>query len=308
MYQTDLSVNVGGLRMKNPVMPASGTYDYFENNANVFAMEELGAIVLKSVHRHPRPGNKVPRMAEVEGGMINAVGIPSEGIEEYIHNKAERARYAALNVPVVLSLSGSRAEDYAQSVKLLCGHDAHIAALELNLSCPNVGTGLAFASDPMVLKGVVSGARAHTALPLFVKLSPNVADIVPMVRAAEQSGADAVIISNTVMGMVIDIEKQRPYLGNIMGGLSGPCIKPVVMRMVYQAYKVAKIPIIGCGGITCWQDAVEYILAGATALQVGCGNFANPMLMVEAIKGIDGYLRQKGCRSLCEIRGKAHRT
>lgn len=303
MYKTDLHVKIGDLKLKNPVMPASGTYGYFDENANVFSMDKLGAIVVKSVHRNFREGNPGPRIVEVEAGMINAVGIPSEGIDKFISNKLNLL--AELKTPVIVSISGSDAKDFIESARIL-NDRAEVAAVELNLSCPNVGSGLQFASDEVLLGRVVEGVRAVTSLPVISKLSPNITDIRKTAMIAEECGSNAVTIANTFISMKIDIDRQKPVLGNIMGGLSGPAVKPIVMRMVYQVWEVVKIPIIACGGITCWEDAIEYILAGATGVQVGCANFVNPYSMVEIIEGIDDYLFQKGYKSIDEIRGIAH--
>ena len=303
MYQTDLTVAIGGLTLKNPVMPASGTYDYFDCNANVFPMSDLGAIVMKSVHRYERTGNPSPRIVETLGGMINAVGIPSCGIESFMERELDH--YCQLDTPIILSLSGSQAEDYEQSVQIVA-NDSRLAALELNLSCPNVGSGLPFSSDIALLGDVVTRVRKQTKLPLLVKLTPNITDIRVSAKASEDAGADAVVVSNTFRAMKIDIQKKRPVLGNISGGLSGPVIKPQNMFLVYQTYESIKIPIGACGGISCWQDAIEYFMAGASAIQVGCCNFTNPMCMVEVIEGIDQYLKDNSYTSLSEIRGLAH--
>lgn len=302
MEQIDMRVRLGGLELKNPVMPASGTYDYFECNANVFPMSRLGAVMVKSVHRNPRSGNPAPRITEVLGGMINAVGIPSAGIEEFMSLRLPQ--YAQLETPVILSLSGNTPEHYYESAEIVA-NDARIGAIELNLSCPNVGTGLPFSSDPQLLRQTVSEVRRRTTLPLFVKLSPNVTSICETAQIAEACGADAVTIANTYRAMKIDISTQKPVLGNISGGMSGPAIKPQTLFLVYQAYKTLHIPIIACGGITCWQDAVEYLLAGASALQVGCINFVDPMAMAEIIDGLAHYMSCHGYRSLDEFRGNA---
>ncbi len=304
MYKTDLSVKINSLELKNPVMPASGTYDYFEDNADIFPMNNLGAIMLKSIHRRPRTGNKPPRIAEVTGGMLNAVGIPSAGIEYFLQSGSLQ-QYETLDVPIIISISGNSPIDYVEICKMLEGNSS-LAAIELNLSCPNVGTGLQLSSDEVLLGRTVQAVRAVSSFPLLIKLTPNVTDIRKTARIAEECGADAVTIANTYMGMKIDIHKKKPVLGNIMGGMSGPAIKPLTMRMVYQAFTVLNIPIIACGGIMNFSDAVEYILAGATAVQVGAGNFVNPMLMKEVIDGIDDYLFNNGYKSLTEIRGVAH--
>ena len=303
-YRTDISVKIKGAEFKNPVMPASGTYDYFDCNANLFPMSELGAVMVKSVHREVRLGNPGPRITEVLGGMINAVGIPSRGIEHFIEHDIDK--YKTLGAPVVLSLSGSRVEHYIESLRIVA-NDKRITAVELNLSCPNVGNGLPFSSDTEVLRDLVMAARGNTELPMFVKLTPNVTDIRESAKTAEESGADAITVSNTSRAMKIDIKKQKPVLGNISGGMSGPAIKPLNMFLVWQAYTSVSIPIIASGGVACWQDAVEYILAGASMVQVGCSNFANPLCMTEVIDGIDKYAYEHGYKSLSEMRGIAHR-
>lgn len=303
MSKTDLSVALGALRLQNPVMPASGTYDYFEENMNLFPLERLGAVMLKSVHRYPRPGNKPPRIAEVSSGMLNAVGIPTVGIERFI--REELPKYRRLQTPVIMSISGSRAEDYTESVAMAEG-EAGISALELNLSCPNIGTGLQFASDEAVLGNLVGACRKAGSRPLWIKLSPNVTDISRMAQICEARGADAVTIANTFMGMKMDIEGQKPALGNLAGGLSGPCIKPLILYMVYRTYQRVGIPIIASGGVATWRDGVEYLLAGASALQVGSANFANPLAMAEIIQGLDDYLYRKGISALKEIIGKGN--
>lgn len=304
MYKTDLSVTISSAKFKNPVMPGSGTYDYFDNNANVFSMDELGAVMVKSVHRLVRPGNPGPRIAETCGGMINAVGIPSIGIEAFMEHELEH--YATLGAPVVLSISGSEEKHYAEALDVI-NNDKRITAIEMNLSCPNVGTGLAFSANEESLRRTLSNARSHTSLPVFVKLTPNVTDIRITAKAAEDEGADAITVSNTFRAMKIDIDKKKPFLGNISGGLSGPAIKPQNMFLVWQAYDVVNIPIIASGGISSWQDAIEYVMAGASMLEVGCYNFVNPMAMPEIINGIDDYLYNNGYKSLNDIKGIAHK-
>ena len=288
-YLTDLSVELGGAVFKNPVMPASGTYDYFENNADCFPVSELGAVMIKSVHRLRRPGNPGPRIAEVCGGMLNCVGIPSVGIEAFLRD--ELPRYENIGTQVILSISGSEPVHYAEIAELV-GDDPRIAALEMNLSCPNVGSGLPFSSDPQLLYDTVRQTRQRTTLPLYAKLSPNVTDIRVSCRAA---------------AMTIDIQKRRPYLGNLSGGMSGPAVKPMNMFLVWQAYETVHIPIIACGGIASWRDAVEYLMAGASAVQVGSCNFNNPMTMHNIIHDLDSYLHRNGIASVRELCGAAHK-
>lgn len=303
-YLTDLSVELGGAVFKNPVMPASGTYDYFENNADCFPVSELGAVMIKSVHRLRRPGNPGPRIAEVCGGMLNCVGIPSVGIEAFLRD--ELPRYENIGTQVILSISGSEPVHYAEIAELV-GDDPRIAALEMNLSCPNVGSGLPFSSDPQLLYDTVRQTRQRTTLPLYAKLSPNVTDIRVSCRAAEDAGADALTLSNTFRAMTIDIQKRRPYLGNLSGGMSGPAVKPMNMFLVWQAYETVHIPIIACGGIASWRDAVEYLMAGASAVQVGSCNFNDPMTMHNIIHDLDSYLHCNGIASVRELCGAAHK-
>ena len=303
-YLTDLSVELGGAVFKNPVMPASGTYDYFENNADCFPVSELGAVMIKSVHRLRRPGNPGPRIAEVCGGMLNCVGIPSVGIEAFLRD--ELPRYENIGTQVILSISGSEPVHYAEIAELV-GDDPRIAALEMNLSCPNVGSGLPFSSDPQLLYDTVCQTRQRTTLPLYAKLSPNVTDIRVSCRAAEDAGADALTLSNTFRAMTIDIQKRRPYLGNLSGGMSGPAVKPMNMFLVWQAYETVHIPIIACGGIASWRDAVEYLMAGASAVQVGSCNFNDPMTMHNIIHDLDSYLHRNGIASVRELCGAAHK-
>lgn len=303
-YLTDLSVELGGAVFKNPVMPASGTYDYFENNADCFPVSELGAVMIKSVHRLQRPGNPGPRIAEVCGGMLNCVGIPSVGIEAFLRD--ELPRYENIGTQVILSISGSEPVHYAEIAELV-GDDPRIAALEMNLSCPNVGSGLPFSSDPQLLYDTVRQTRQRTTLPLYAKLSPNVTDIRVSCRAAEDAGADALTLSNTFRAMTIDIQKRRPYLGNLSGGMSGPAVKPMNMFLVWQAYETVHIPIIACGGIASWRDAVEYLMAGASAVQVGSCNFNDPMAMHNIIHDLDSYLHRNGIASVRELCGAAHK-
>ncbi len=303
-YLTDLSVELGGAVFKNPVMPASGTYDYFENNADCFPVSELGAVMIKSVHRLRRPGNPGPRIAEVCGGMLNCVGIPSVGIEAFLRD--ELPRYENIGTQVILSISGSEPVHYAEIAELV-GDDPRISALEMNLSCPNVGSGLPFSSDPQLLYDTVRQTRQRTTLPLYAKLSPNVTDIRVSCRAAEDAGADALTLSNTFRAMTIDIQKRRPYLGNLSGGMSGPAVKPMNMFLVWQAYETVHIPIIACGGIASWRDAVEYLMAGASAVQVGSCNFNDPMTMHNIIHDLDSYLHRNGIASVRELCGAAHK-
>ena len=305
MAEIDTSVVIGNLRMKNPVMPASGAYDYYENNAGLFPMSDLGAIMLKSIHHDIRPGNKPPRIAETPSGMLNAVGIPSIGIHAFINGEYLRNKYRPLGAPIVVSVSAGSAKDLRTCCELLDDSE-DVAAIEMNLSCPNVGTGLQLSSDEGLLRECVTEARKGTRHTLIAKLSPNVTDIRKMAKISEDCGADAVTIANTYMGMKIDINSKKPFLGNVQGGLSGPAIKPLTLHKVYQAYQVVSIPIIGCGGIMCAEDAIEYILAGASAVQVGAMNFVDPMVMPKVIKGIEAYMEANDFPDIASFRGLAH--
>ena len=302
-YLTDLSVELGGAVFKNPVMPASGTYDYFENNADCFPVSELGAVMIKSVHRLRRPGNPGPRIAEVCGGMLNCVGIPSVGIEAFLRD--ELPRYENIGTQVILSISGSEPVHYAEIAELV-GDDPRIAALEMNLSCPNVGSGLPFSSDPQLLYDTVRQTRQRTTLPLYAKLSPNVTDIRVSCRAAEDAGADALTLSNTFRAMTIDIQKRRPYLGNLSGGMSGPGMFPLAVRMVYQVYEAVSIPIVGMGGVTTAEDVIELMLAGATAIGVGAANLVEPYACKTIIENLPAVMERYGMENLTEIIGGAH--
>lgn len=305
MAAIDTSVTIGSLRMKNPVMPASGTYDYFEDNADLFPMTELGAVMLKTIHHDVRPGNKPPRIAETTAGMLNAVGIPSIGIHAFVQNGLLAKKYRQLNTPIIVSVAGGSPEDLRECCELLDDSE-DVAAIEMNLSCPNVGTGLQLSSDETLLRNCVTEARKGTRHTLIAKLSPNVTNIAKMAKISEDCGADAVTIANTYMGIKIDIRKKKPFLGNTQGGLSGPAIKPLTLLKVFQTYKAVRIPIIGCGGIVTAEDAVEYILAGASAVQVGAANFVDPLAMLKVIQGIESYMTENGFPDIRSFRGLAH--
>lgn len=305
MAEIDTSVVIGNLRMKNPVMPASGAYDYYENNAGLFPMSDLGAIMLKSIHHDIRPGNKPPRIAETPSGMLNAVGIPSIGIRAFINGEYLKNKYRPLGAPIVVSVSAGTAKDLRTCCELLDDSE-DVAAIEINLSCPNVGTGLQLSSDEGLLRECVREARKGTKHTLIAKLSPNVTNIAKMAIISEENGADAVTIANTYMGIKIDINTKKPFLGNTQGGLSGPAIKPITLYKVFQAYNVVHIPIIGCGGIMCAEDAIEYILAGASAVQVGAMNFVDPMVMPKVIKGIEAWMEKNNFPDIASFKGMAH--
>ncbi|MEW6244800.1 MAG: dihydroorotate dehydrogenase [Bacillota bacterium] len=296
-------VALGPLTLKNPVMPASGTFGYGEENAGAFDPGELGAVVAKSVRLEPAPGNPPPRLVETPAGLINAVGIPSEGVDAFIRDQMPLLRQTG--TVVIVSIAGSTAPQYGELAARLSKVPG-IDALELNLSCPNIGHGLPFAQDPGLLAEAVSAARSNTGLPIIAKMSPNVTDIAAMSKIALDAGADILAIANTVNAMVIDIWKRQPVLGNVAGGLSGPAIRPIAVRNVWRVYEQLEAPIIGSGGIATWQDAVEFLLAGARAVAVGVANFINPNAMKEIIEGIQRYLDSQGFESVEDIIGLAH--
>ena len=301
----DLQVHMGPLTLKNPVMPASGTYGYGSENIGCFDLSEIGALVTKSVSLSPRPGNPPPRIFETASGVLNAVGIPSEGVEKFCSGQLPILRH--YDTSLIVSVAGSSMADFAAVAEIL-SLEPGIDALELNLSCPNLGDGIPFASDPGKLKDVLRAVRRTTELPLIAKLSPNVSDISEMARVVEAEGVEIVCLANTLVGMAIDIKTRRPVLGNRVGGLSGPAIKPVAVRMVYEVSQAVNIPVIGVGGIMEAAAAVEFMLAGASAVQVGVANFYNPMTMVEIRDGIARYLEENGFSSVSEIVGLAWKS
>jgi dihydroorotate dehydrogenase (NAD+) catalytic subunit len=305
MKKVDLTTRLAGLKLKNPVITSSGTYGFGEEYADFYPPAVLGGITVKGITPLPRLGNPVPRLAETPCGMLNAVGLENPGLEEFL--KSCLPRLKELETAVIVNISGFSLEDYALMASSM-PEDSCIAALEVNISCPNIKHGgMAFGTDPRSAEEVLKVTRKHTKLPLIAKLSPNVTDIAEMAKAAEAGGADIISLINTLLGMRIDINTGKPVLANIMGGLSGPAVLPVAVRMVYQVFQAVKLPIIGMGGISNWQDAVEFMLAGASAVSVGTANFVNPLAPVEIIDGLEKYCLQKGYGSIREIVGLAHR-
>jgi len=304
-----LETKLNGLTLRNPVLTASGTYGFGEEYAPYCSASQLGAITVKGITPLPRLGNPVPRLAETPAGLLNAVGLENPGLEEF--RKTYLPRLALLNTAVIVNISGFSVEDYA----LLAGaleessaeHGNCIKALEVNISCPNIKHGgMAFGTDPQSAEQVIKTVRENTKLPIIAKLSPNVTDITEIAKAVESGGADIISLINTLLGMSIDIDTQRPVLANIFGGLSGPAIKPVALRMVYQVYEAVKIPLIGMGGITTWQDAVEFMLAGASAVSIGTANFVDPLAPLDILHGLVDYCEQRGYESCSELVGLAH--
>ena len=296
-----LQVNLGSLKLKNPVIAASGTFGYGEEYSGIIPLEALGGIVTKGLSLEPRQGNPPPRLAETPAGMLNAIGLENVGLEIFLQEKLPFLRKA--RCPVLVNIFGSTVEEYAELAKRLSAVDG-IAGLEVNISCPNVKAGGAiFAAEPKTVYKVISKIRRATSSFLMVKLSPNVADIGKIALAAEEAGADAVSLINTLTGLAIDVQTRTPVLGNITGGLSGPAIKPIGLRMVWQVAQVVRIPVVGIGGIVTAKDALEYLIAGATAIQVGTAHFIDPRAGLKIIEGISGYLKANGIPNLSSLIG-----
>jgi len=294
----DLSVRIGSLTLANPVMPASGTFA--ESLIQAIDFNRLGAFVTKTITRELRTGNPLPRVVERAGGLINSIGIPSKGVPYFINETLPH--YAPYRPPLVVSISAPTAEDFAQLATELTR--AGVAAIEANISCPNIEEdGKAFAMRASSTEAVVRQLRAATPLPLWVKLTPNTGELPDVARAAEAAGADAVVVANTILAMAIDLTTFKPCLGNVMGGLSGPAIKPIVLRQVYQCARTVKIPVIGCGGISTTEDAVEYMLAGATAVQVGTATFVQPAAMTTIIDGLTKFCERRDISRVADLIG-----
>ncbi len=297
----DLKVNIKGLSLKNPVMTASGTFGYGEEFADFIDLNRLGAIIVKGTTINHREGNPYPRMVETPSGMLNAVGLQNKGVNYFIEHIYPRIK--DLDTEIVVNVSGAKVEDYVAVCEMLDGMDK-IHAIELNISCPNVKQGgMAFGTTCAGASQVVKAARNAYGKTLIVKLSPNVTDISEIARAVEAEGADSVSLVNTFLGMAIDTETRRPYLSTITGGLSGPCIRPIAVRMVYQVAHSVKIPVIGLGGIMNGRDAIEFMLAGATAVQVGTANFVDPSVTMKIIDYMEEYLQRHNISSIREIIG-----
>ncbi len=297
----ELNVNIGSLKLKNPVMTASGTFGYGIEYADFMDISRLGGIFVKGTTIQPREGNAYPRMAETPSGMLNAVGLQNKGAHHFAETIYPQIKDIDTNM--IVNVSGSSIETYVECAEVIATLDK-IPAIELNISCPNVKQGgMAFGVTCAGAAEVVKAVRKVYHKPLIVKLSPNVTDITEIARAVEAEGADAVSLINTMLGMAIDVEKQKPILSTVTGGLSGPCVKPVALRMVWQTYKAVNIPIIGLGGIANWKDAVEFILAGATAIQIGTYNFVDPTVGIKVIDGINDYCDRHGVHSIQELIG-----
>lgn len=297
----DTGVNIGEWRLANPIMTASGTFGYGEEFSPFVDLSSLGAIVVKGISLNPRPGNPPPRVVETASGMLNAIGLQNVGVDRFISEKMEMIR--KLGAEVVVNILGDSLEDYRELATRLADVEG-IAAIEVNISCPNVKKGgVAFGTDPSMAAKVAEVVGRQSSRPVIIKLSPNVTDITVIARAVEEAGATAISLINTLIGMAIDIKTAKPKLANVIGGLSGPAIKPVALRMVYQVASTVKIPVIGIGGITSLEDVIEFMMAGATAVQIGTANFINPAVSGELVRGLSKYLEDTGRKTAAELIG-----
>ncbi len=297
----NLKVKLGGLELKNPVMTASGTFGFGEEFEDFINIDNLGGILVKGTTRHHREGNPYPRMAETPAGMLNAVGLQNKGVEYFCSDIYPRIKHYDTNI--LVNVSGSVIQDYVETAEMINELD-HIPAIELNISCPNVKEGgMAFGTSCLSAASVVKEVRKVYKKHLMVKLSPNVTDITEIATTVEAAGADSVSLINTLLGMAINAETRKPILSTITGGLSGPCVKPVALRMVWQVFNAVNIPVVGMGGIMNATDAIEFMLAGASAIQIGTANFINPMITEEVVKGIEAYLQRHKINDINDIIG-----
>lgn len=302
MADKRLHTNLAGIYMNTPVLTASGTFGFGEEFAEFVDLSRLGGVMVKGTTLKPRRGNEGVRITETPGGMLNCIGLENPGVDVFLQETLPRL--ANYNMNVIVNISGSTVEEYGILAEML--DVPGVAAIELNVSCPNVKEGgIVFGTDPKAAAAVVKEAKAHTKKPVILKLSPNVTDIVTMAKAVEDAGADIISLINTLMGMEINIHTQKPTLGNVTGGLSGPCVKPVALRMVYQVAKAVNVPLIGMGGISCAEDAIEFLLAGASAVAVGTANFNDPAVTMKICDGISDYLAQRHLESVQDIIGAA---
>lgn len=300
-YQPDLRTKIGTLELKNPVIAASGTFGYGQEFNSLIDLNLLGAVIVKGISFKPRPGNPPPRIVETPCGMLNAIGLANIGLDEFIKEKLPF--FDKTDTNVIVNIYGHNIEEYGELADALNNVDG-VSALEVNISCPNVECGgMAFGTDPDVSARVTEKVVKNTDKPVIVKLSPNVTDIRPIAQAAENAGAHAISLINTLTGMAIDVESRSPKLANISGGLSGPAIRPVAVHMVYQAVESVDIPVIGVGGIMDYRDALEFLIAGASAIQVGTANFVNPGSTIDIINGIRSFCLEKGIERISELIG-----
>jgi dihydroorotate dehydrogenase (NAD+) catalytic subunit len=295
--------NKRGLLLANPVMTASGTFGYGTEYSHIFDIQRLGAIVCKGTTLEPREGNPQPRLAETPCGLLNSIGLQNIGVKALIKEKAPI--WASWRVPVIVNIVGETVDDYAQLAEKLDGV-AGISGLEINIGCPNIKAGGAeFGAKPETAAEVTAAVKAATSLPVLVKLTPNTTDIAEVAKAVAEAGADAISLINTLKGMAIDITRRRPLLGGITGGLSGPAIKPVALCMVYEVASAVDVPVIGCGGITTASDALEFIMAGASAIQVGTASFTNPSAPLDVLEGIEQFMEKEGIEDITDLIGAA---
>lgn len=300
MSNVNTKVNICGVEMKNPVTTASGTFGSGREFSEFVDLNKLGAVTVKGVASEPWKGNNAPRIAEVYGGMLNSVGLQNPGAEYFIINDIPFLRQ--FDTKIIVNICGHSIEEYCKAAEMLS--DSDVDLFELNISCPNVSQGgITFGTVPSMAEKVVSEVKKYCKKPLIVKLTPNVTDITEIAKAAVSGGADGLSLINTLLGMKIDIKRRKPVLFNKVGGFSGPAVKPVAVRMVYQVCKAVNVPVIGMGGISNYEDAIEFIMAGATAVAVGTANFNNPFATVEVVEGIEKYMIENGIKDLSEIRG-----
>lgn len=300
MYDVDLGVNIAGLKMKNPVIAASGTFGFGREFSEYMDLNSLGGISVKGLTLQPRPGNAPPRIAETPAGILNSVGLQNPGVEAFIKNEIPFLRQ--FNTAIIANIAGNTIEDYCSMAEILS--DADIDAIELNVSCPNVKAGgVAFGNSMAGIGNITKSVKKYCKKPLIVKLTPNVTDIKEIAAAAEAAGADGLSLINTILGMAIDVHRRKPILANNMGGLSGPAVKPVAVRMTYEVCKTVKIPVIGMGGISTGEDAIEFILAGASAVMVGTASFINPQACKLVAEGIEDYLVKHKYSKVTDIVG-----
>ena len=300
MNRFNLTVQIGKLQLKNPVMPASGAFGH--EMENIFNFNHLGAVVPKSITKYPRGGNETPRVCEVNGGMINSIGIQSKGLTYYLNNIIPA--YKHYDTPLIASISADSIDEFAEVAEII-GKEKGISAIELNISCPNLkDDGQAFGMDAETSHELVKKVKKVTDVPIITKLTPNVTSIQEIAIACEEAGSDGLNVANTILAMAIDIHTRKPKIGNGMGGISGPAIKPIIVRMIYQVRQVCSIPIIGCGGVMNADDAIEMILAGATAVQVGTASFISPTALIDILEGIKSYMTTYNIMDINELVGK----
>ena len=296
----DLQVQLGRLQLANPILVASGTFGYAREMAGLVDLARLGGILPKTITREPRIGNRPWRTVETTGGMLNAIGLDNDGIEAFV---AHHLPYlATVGSPIIVSIAGCDYDDFVALAGRLA-NEPGVAAIELNISCPNVSHGVDFGTDPQLCEKVVAGCRQACTHPILAKLTPNVTNIAQIAKAAEAGGADAISLVNTCLGMAVDWRRRRPMLGNVMGGLSGPAIKPIALRAVYQVHRAVRIPLVGIGGIATLDDVMEFLVTGAAAVQIGTANFYNPTVSMQLLDALPAALAQLGVRTVKEIVG-----